>query len=103
MNDILKKLSELDEDAKILEDLEKAESVEDFIETFKKYGIETTEEELSEFFKTTVSNEENELTEEDLENVAGGGWVRDKVEKVRTWAGNKGAAIWRELFPCRGY
>ena len=74
-NDILKKLSEsgLNEDSGFLEAMEKVETAEEASRVLNEFGISATAEEFIEFGKAMVPSEEGELSESDLENVAGGG------------------------------
>ena len=48
--------------------LENAQSVSELVEILREYGIETTEEEL----EAAYAAQEGELSEENLEDVAGG-------------------------------
>lgn len=52
----------------IAEKIEEANNMEDILAALKKYGIETTEEELM----NAISEENGELSDDQLEDVAGG-------------------------------
>ena len=54
------------------EAIEKANTVEEVIDLYKSQGIDVTEDELK---KIVGSDEGEELTEEDLDNVAGGALI----------------------------
>lgn len=69
------------EDATIAADLEKCDSVEAFREVFAKRNIELSEDEALELFDGAfVSAESDELDEDALDNVSGGGvtWAKAK-------------------------
>ena len=74
-NDILKKLSEsgLDEDSGFLEAMEKVETAEEAAKVLREFGVSATAEEFLAFGKTMMPSEDGELSENDLEDVAGGG------------------------------
>lgn len=70
------KMKELFQDQAFLEELFSKESAEDAQALLKERGVEMTVEELNQFRKTLMDRMEGgggELSEDDLENVAGGG------------------------------
>ena len=77
------------EDANIAEELERCESVEEFRDVFAKRAVELSEEESVELVeKILVAGQDGELTEADLENVAGGLTLKQAI-----WAFKMGARV----------
>lgn len=64
----IKKLAAIAENEALKAELESLESVEELYETLKKHVPNLTEEE----FRNLTKTEEGELSEDDLDNVAGG-------------------------------
>ena len=54
------------------EALDRAENVEDVLEVMRTLGADVTEQDLDVF---AAEDGSDEITEEQLDNVAGGGWV----------------------------
>ena len=68
----MKKLAEIMKDEAANEKLENANGIEEVAAILNEYGVEVTAAELQEIV-TKASGEE--LTEENLDMVAGGGWL----------------------------
>lgn len=58
--------------AEIIEKAKQAKSVDDLLILAKEHDITLTEEDANEFFKA-IGQEKGELSDEELDNVAGGG------------------------------
>ena len=71
------KFQALQESGKFEQELEKVSTPEEMQALFASYGIEMTVDEVKELVSSAVKMNNEELSEEDLENVAGGvaGWV----------------------------
>ena len=83
MNELtMKKLAEIMNDEAANEKLEQAAGIEEVAAILNEYGVELTAEELQEIV-AKASGEE--LTEENLDMVAGGGWLK------KTWGHIKSA------------
>ncbi len=71
------------------EKMDSVNSMEDILAALKDEGVEVTEEELRAFFDSANGSESDDdsLSEEDLEAVAGGGlignWIKKQVNKVK--------------------
>lgn len=78
LNELIKKINEDNDFAK---ELAKAESKEEFLEKLKQKGYELTDEAKSNLLKVIG---EKELTDDELENVAGGMASRYDIMLLRT-------------------
>lgn len=67
---LISKINDLLKDTAFANDLEKTDS-DHLIELFQKYGVDMTEDGLSDIYTSLYPNKE-ELCEEDLEEVSGG-------------------------------
>ena len=70
--DILEELSKLCEDDALVEKLRTAESVEAGVKILNEYGVAVTEDEFLSYCESIMPKQDGELSEEDLEVVAGG-------------------------------
>lgn len=82
LNELIKKINEDNDFAK---ELVKAESKEEFLEKLKQKGYELTDEAKSNLLKLIG---EKELTDDELENVAGGLPSRYDIMLLRKKVGN---------------
>ena len=82
LNELIKKINE---DNDFVKELAKVESEEEFLEMLKKTGYELTDEDKSNLLKIIG---EKELTDDELENVAGGLPSRFDVMLLRKKVGN---------------
>lgn len=82
LNELIKKINEDNDFAK---ELVKAESMEEFLEKLKQKGYELTDEAKSNLLKLIG---EKELTDDELENVAGGLPSRYDIMLLRKKVGN---------------
>lgn len=74
MNEItMKKLAQIMQDEVANEKMENANGIEEIVAILNTYGVEVTEEELQQIL---ASSTVGELTEESLDMVAGGGWMK---------------------------
>ena len=73
-NDMKQRVEELLQDEAFISDLKKASSKKDLQEVFKKYGLTLDREEIDAFVALieSFSHSEDSLSEEQLDNVAGG-------------------------------
>lgn len=73
-----KKITELLNDEGFINNLENIKSMEDFSAAFAQYGVEITVEEAENLAKNLVAiAKDGELNVEQLDDVAGGGFVQD--------------------------
>lgn len=80
----VEKLQELENDREFAAKMEAAECTRDVISVLKEFGIEATEEELvAVLAEQEMAMENGELSEDMLDNVAGGGklwnWIKDRL------------------------
>lgn len=80
---IIEKLTKLMDQPDFSYAVSLAESTADFIELFRKYGIEVTETELNEVFSRVPLGDGGELKEDDLEYISGGGIVSSLWARIR--------------------
>ena len=78
---------ELVKDEAFIDRIKKAESLAEIVEIFRSEGLDVTEAEL----KSMLDDQEGELTEENLEGVAGGKsvkeWLKDLFDIIRRTQG----------------
>lgn len=72
------KIKKIDNYGEILEKIKNVTDNEELLDVLKEYGIEITEEELEDIIPKDLVNSEDEISEEDLENVAGGKCIHGK-------------------------
>lgn len=73
------------------QELETVESPEALQDLFHKHGVDLTMDEICDMAEKAVARKENELSENDLEDVAGGGAFSDwLVDTVAKWFVKKG-------------
>ncbi len=77
---IQEQINELSKDEAFVEAYKKVETPAELVELFHKHGIEVPVETAKELFAPIVLDEE--LSENDLENVAGGGWAGGVIGKA---------------------
>ena len=82
LNELIKKIND---DNDFVKELAKVESEEEFLEMLKKTGYELTDEDKSNLLKIIG---EKELTDDELENAAGGLPSRFDVMLLRKKVGN---------------
>ena len=88
---LISKIKDLLKDTAFANDLEKTDS-DHLIELFQKYGVDMTEDGLSDIYTSLYPNKE-ELCEEDLEEVSGGVVIAPTVtlaKRIVEWAYKKG-------------
>lgn len=88
--DIQAKISALMEQEAFVEAFKQVEDAQDVVDLFGKHGVEVPLEIAEELFQP-VEEEEGELSEEALEDVAGGGKVGKFVGKVLGYGAGYGA------------
>jgi len=69
------KIQELLESKEFVNEIQRVETPEELLEAFKSHGVGMSMEELKELCAIATKTAGGELGEEELENVAGGGWV----------------------------
>lgn len=100
MND---KIAEIKEE--LLEKAEKAKSTEELMEIAKEGGIELTEQEAQEYFdKLCSTRKHGELSDEELDNVSGGGCGNDYEYQVGdlVWVAGGCGIVERYVVPGAG-
>ncbi len=60
-----------------------ATTKEQICQLLNNYGFDVSKEEVNSFLDTTSESSDNELTDESLENVSGGGWFSDGIFRYR--------------------
>ena len=85
MKDLNELIKRINEDNDFAKELVKAESKEEFLEKLKQKGYELTDEDKSNLLKLIG---EKELTDDELENVAGGLPSRYDIMLLRKKVGN---------------
>ena len=87
----LEKIAQINDGEGFAKELETIETPEALQDLFHKHGVDLTMEEICDMAESAVALKGNELSENDLDNVAGGGafseWLLDTVAK---WFVKKG-------------
>ena len=73
--ELMAKLAELRENQDFIEKAKNSKNLDELAELFNAEGLSVDAEDLEKLSGELLSDENNELAEEDLENVAGGGIV----------------------------
>ena len=85
------------ENSQFLKDLVNAQSAEDTKVVLQRHGIDVSLDEVNDLIKTgaTILNnaEDNELSELELEKVAGGGKWRGAIRQLATYVGVAGVGL----------
>ena len=88
------RIEALSKDAAFLEEMKGAAGKDDIQKIFAKYGLDLNREEVDAFVTLAERELSGELSDTDLENVAGGaGFGPDKVFEW-AWKGTKAIAKW---------
>ena len=95
------KINELFSDEKVVEEFSLVKTPDELVNLFNAHGVEFTDVTAEELFDACQkAKETDELSEEDLEDVAGGFWFKVVIGKVLISIG--GASAGTVLVTCAG-
>ena len=95
------KVNELFSDEKVVEEFSLVKTPDELVNLFNAHGVEFTDVTAEELFDAfQKAKETDELSEEDLEDVAGGFWFKVVIGKVLISVG--GASAGTVLVTCAG-
>lgn len=87
--ELIKKLEQLQDREGFVQALEKAETIEQFQELLQKHGVDVTVDEAKELASYAANLNKGELSEDDLDDVAGGAWYIEAgkfvVDQIAKW------------------
>ncbi len=78
----MEKIEEIIADQTFLEKFSETESAAEAVSLFAEYGIDITEEQLLASV-SVAENKKEELNPEDLDQIVGGSWVNDWLNRLR--------------------
>ena len=86
---IFEKLTAVEHGEALVRELETVETPQAFQELLQKHGVVLTMDEIREMAEAIAARKNSELSESDLENVAGGGLLDDLGQAIYDWMEKK--------------